>query len=297
MEIKKVNFIGVGAPRCGTTWIAECLMQHPEIGFPGIKELNYFSKTRENGKGEYEINGIKKYLQIFEKCKSKKIIGEYSTYYMIDMNVAKIIKKHFPDVKIIISLRNPVERSYSDWKNRKFSHLNEKRNFEDAFFNEEGLDSYKERGMYYKQVKNYLDLFPKENVFIILMEEIKNNPEKVIRELYKFLGVKENFIPKDLHKKSNESLGTKNKFLRKSLKLSSEIYRKLESTFLGKFLSCLKRKTNANELLWKIDQKNKTEKVEEKISEETEKRLREIYFEDIEKLEKLIGRDLESWKS
>lgn len=296
MEIERVDFIGVGAPRCGTTWIADCLMQHPEIGFPGIKELNYFSKTRANGKSEYEINGIKKYLKIFEKCKSKKIIGEYSTYYLIDMNVAKILKKYFPNVKIIISLREPVERAYSDWKNRKFSHLNEKRNFEEAFFKEKGLDSYKERGMYYNQVKNYLDLFSKKQVQIILMEDIKKNPEKVIKDIYSFLGVNENFIPKNLHEKSNESLKTKNEFLRKFLRLSSMIYRKLELTIFGKILFYLKRKTNANEFLWKIDQKNKTEKIEEKLSIKTKKKLRKIYSKDIEKLERLIEKNLREWK-
>lgn len=294
--IKKVDFIGVGAPRCGTTWIAECLMQHPEIGFPGIKELNYFSKTRENGKSDYEIKGIGSYLKIFEKCRNKKIIGEYSTYYMVDLGVAKIIKKHFPEVKIIISLREPVQRAFSDWKNRKFSHLTEKRNFEEAFFNESGLDSYMERGKYYEQVKNYLKLFSRKNIHLILMEEIKKNPEKVIKELYQFLEVDENFVPKNIHEKTNESKKTKNKFLRKFFKLSSVIYRKLEQMFFGNFLSYIKRKTNANEILWKIDQKNKKEEIEEKLSKETEEKIRKLYVQDIEKLEKLIKKNLSDWK-
>lgn len=297
MMNKNIDFIGVGAPRCGTTWIAECLMQHPEIGFPETKELNYFSKTRANGKSDYDLNGIDKYLKIFEKCKNKKIVGEYSTYYMVDLNVARIIKKHFPNVKIIICLREPVERAFSDWKNRKFSHLTEKRNFETAFFEENGLDSYKERGMYHKQIKNYLELFPKKNIQIILMEEIEKNPEKVIRGLYKFLGINEKFIPINLHKKTNESKKTKNKFLRKFFKLSSVIYRKLEQTFIGKFLTYLKRKTNANEILWKIDQKNKLENIKEKLSPELKTKLKKVYLEDIKKLEKLIDRDLGSWKN
>jgi len=151
--------------------------------------------------------------------------------------------------------------------------------------------------MYHKQIKNYLELFPKKNIQIILMEEIEKNPEKVIRGLYKFLGINEKFIPINLHKKTNESKKTKNKFLRKFFKLSSVIYRKLEQTFIGKFLTYLKRKTNANEILWKIDQKNKLENIKEKLSPELKTKLKKVYLEDIKKLEKLIDRDLGSWKN
>jgi len=128
------------------------------------------------------------------------------------------------------------------------------------------------------------------------MEEIKKNPEKVIKELYQFLEVDENFVPKNIHEKTNESKKTKNKFLRKFFKLSSVIYRKLEQMFFGNFLSYIKRKTNANEILWKIDQKNKKEEIEEKLSKETEEKIRKLYVQDIEKLEKLIKKNLSDWK-
>lgn len=293
---KEIDFIGVGAPRCGTTWIAECLMEHPEISFPYTKELNYFSHTREKSKSEYDISGIKGYLRMFQSCEKKK--GEFSTYYMVDEEVAGIIKKYFPTTKIIISIRNPVERAYSDWKNMKFFHLKEKRNFEEAFLQgmENKLDDYKERGLYFKQIKNYLDKFPKKNIKIIIYEDINKNPLEVIKALYEFLEVDSSFIPKKINEKINVSKQLKSNNLKNAFNVLSKIYRKLETSFLGGILVFLKRKTKINELLWKRTKGEEKKEIIERMDEKTRRKILDFYLEDIEKTEKLIGRNLKEWK-
>ena len=298
MKNVKIDFIGVGAPRCGTTWIAECLMEHPEICFPYTKELNFFSKTRANNtKSEYEISGIEGYYKLFENCDGEKKKGEFSTYYMIDKNAAEIIKKHFPEIKIIIALRNPVDRAFSDYKNVKYIHLKEKDDFETAFFKfDKGLDSYSERGKYYLQLKKYFENFPKKNIKIIILEDVEKNPEKILKELYEFLEVDNLFVPSIINKKSNESKAVEAKTEKKFANWLSKIYRNLEWGFLGRILTGIKRKTKINEILWKKTRESEQKEIEEKLNPGLRERILEYYLDDIKKTEKLLGRKFEEWK-
>ena len=302
MQKIKVDFIGLGAAKCGTTWITDNLRAHPEIGYPEINELNYFSKTRANNtKSEYSLSGLKGYLQLF-KNHVKKVNGEFSTHYLPDSTTAEIIKKHFPNIKLLVALREPVERAYSDYLNNKYLSLTENQDFETAFFNRHKsyYDNYKEKGMYYKQLKPYFNLFPRKNIKIILLEDIKENPKKTIKEIYSFLQVDPNFIPPEIDKRSNISSKTRFIFFRKFMNSLSNTVHFLESKgkTLGKILSFLKRKTKLNKLYWYLVNTLNKEKLEkEKLSPELKKKLQKTYSEDIKKLEKLIKRDLSKWKN
>src|SRR3989344_3247775 len=159
-----VNFIGIGAGRSGTIWMLNALEEHPQIWFPNPRELNYFSSPREdNSPSEYEKRGIKGYLDLFKKCPKEKICGEFSSHYMPDPKVSKIIKEHFPNVKILAIIREPVERAFSDYVRGKEFHLKENQDFESAFFAKKNKlykegDGYRERGFYYKHLKPYFDI-------------------------------------------------------------------------------------------------------------------------------------------
>ncbi|HLD97900.1 MAG TPA: sulfotransferase [Candidatus Nanoarchaeia archaeon] len=294
----EIDFAGIGAARSGTTWIAECLMEHPEIFFPYTKELNYFSKTRANNtKSEYEIRGINGYFELFKNSKGKKK-GEFSTYYLYDPDASKIIKKYFPNIKLIVSLREPVSRAYSDWNNIKLSDLKEKEDFEQAFFRkkkENDLDNYMERGMYYKHLKVYFDLFPRKNIHVIIYEDINKNPEKVVKELYRFLGVNPNFKPKSLHEKVNPQQATKVKSLRYIINFLRKITLFLENVGLGKIISFIKRSTKINSFFESINKANKKKVKKEQMSSELFEKIRKVYEKDTKDLEKLINRKLTEW--
>lgn len=294
-----IDFVGIGAARSGTTWIAQCLMEHPQIFFPYTKELNYFSKTRANNtKSEYEIRGIKGYLDLFKNGGNKKR-GEYSTYYLYDEGAAKLIKKYFPDIKIIVSLREPVSRAYSDYTNIKLSDLKEKRTFRKAFLegSKDGeLNDYKGRGMYYKHLKKYFDLFPRRNIHVIIYEDINKNPKKVVKELYRFLGVDSSFVPNTLYQKINPQQATKSASLRHVINFLRGIVLFSEKIGFGKLVSLIKRKTHVNKFFESINKSNKKAVDKEKLNPSVEKEFKKYYTEDIKKLEKQIGRDLSIWK-
>ncbi len=297
-----VDFIGIGAGRSGTTWIVNILSEHPQICCPYLGKLNYFSSVRPyNKESEYDKRGIKGYLDLFKGCKKEQVKGDFSSYYMVNPKVAKIIKKHFPNVKIWACLREPVERAYSDWLSFKRFKLKEKDNFKTAFFKEQkGFypkgDGYRHRGFYYKLLKPYFDLFPKENIKIIFHDDILKNPEKAAKEFYGFLNVDDSYLPKNLREKPAKSTETKFKIIRYIINSLAEISHKLERGRFGDFIFFIKRKTKINEIFNKINDFNVKESDKPKLSQELKKKLKLVYLEDIEKLEKLIGKDLSSWK-
>ena len=104
------NFVGVGARKAGTTWLAECLREHPEIFMSTPKELSYFGKRYRTSRSE------EWYLSHFQHAGDYRAVGEYSPSYIRDPDAAKRILEDLGEVKIICALRNPVERFLSDYK-------------------------------------------------------------------------------------------------------------------------------------------------------------------------------------
>src|SRR3989338_8844309 len=106
--ITKIDFIGVGAMRCGTTWIWQCLIEHPRICSIPKKEVNFFREE------SYE-DRLDEYLAKFSHCPTDSLKGEFTPSYINRLDCAERIKRFFPDVKIIICLRNPIDRAYDQY--------------------------------------------------------------------------------------------------------------------------------------------------------------------------------------
>lgn len=286
MEKKfRLNSIGVGAEKCGTTWLANMMEAHPEICFIDRKDTGFLYAPVFDIK-EYE----KHFIGDGVKC-------DWSVAYLPDPNVAKRIKEFFPDVKIIVALRNPINRIVSAYNYHKYwTFVIKAETLEEAI--KKYPDKYIGRSSYYKQLKVYYDLFPKEQIKVVLMEDIKNNSKKVLKELYAFVGVNPDFIPKDIFKRSN--VARKRKY--KSFKLilqnayvpSIKYLKEKVPTFIRliKFFGFGK----ISSIVEYIDGQNVTSLEKEKIKDETRAMLLKILLPDIEKTEKLIGRDLSAWK-
>ena len=179
----KLDFVGIGAPKAATTWIAQCLMEHPNICFPkNIKEMHFFNK-RHIAYGNsvqnknYETKGFNWFKSRFNHCKKNSKKGEFSVSYLSCPAACKRIKKHFPKAKIIVSLRNPIDRVYS-------AYLYGKRygDYKDSFEQTIKKDKYLlEKGLYGKYLPNYLKNF--KEVKIIFVDDMKKNPKKIIQDL------------------------------------------------------------------------------------------------------------------
>lgn len=183
-----VDFMVIGAAKCGTTSLAYELSQHPKINFSKIKEPHFFSRIIDWKKN------IQEYHTLFDE-EEGKIYGEASPYYTLHpefIDTSKRIFEYNPEIKLIYIIRNPIERIYSNYK---FQHAFNLLKYPLKDMEKEILENpiYINRSKYYMQIEQYLKYFPKEQLLICHLEEYIENRPKVLNSIYSFLGI-ENFI-------------------------------------------------------------------------------------------------------
>lgn len=265
------NFLIIGAPRAGTTWLAKIFYNHPDIYIPFEKELHFFDKHYEKGLAYYE--------SFFEGRKEETAVGEATPDYLSGIyskyDVPSLIKQHLPNVKLIVSLRNPVERVYSRYLNARAKYpQNANLTFEEKLRQK---PEFIEEGFYYDQLLRYYKLFPSEQILVILFDEITDNPKEVLCKIYRFLDVNPNFECGLENVKVNTSAGKV--YLGRSRML----------WYFYKVLFHLKFYHTADLVL----KANSTEQPQ--INPATKKMLVEAYREKNLQLQDLIGRDLDRW--
>lgn len=193
------NFFIVGAAKSGTTSLHNYLDKHPKISMSKIKEPQFFSRVLVSDDDPIKpVRDEKKYLELFDITEETKILGESTANYLPDPKAAYLIKKFNPDSKILITLRNPITRTYSAYYN--FVKKPEKHgNFFEQVKNEIRLMKNGKKpeymivgnSLYYENVKRYLEIFGSKNVKIIFFEEWQRNLDKTINEILFFLGIKD----------------------------------------------------------------------------------------------------------
>ena len=102
MKEKSIDFVGIGAQKAGSSWVAEKLRLHPEICLSEPKELNFFNEKHPYArpdKDNYQSEGISTYLSYFQHCLSQNIRGEFSPNYLWDPRAPERIYQHFPNSK------------------------------------------------------------------------------------------------------------------------------------------------------------------------------------------------------
>ncbi len=212
MTARWPNLFVVGAAKCGTTTIARYLAQHPEIGFSAVKEPNFFALAGLNlhdmpGPADPEIlwrelyqwsiTDEREYLQLFAAHADRPIRAEASVRYLACAEAASRIRKHAPAAKIIIMLRHPAKRAWSHYAMMRCLYQLEPLEFDEAIMAEEarraaGWDydwQYLAVSRYADQVARYLDCFDRSQVRIFFLEQLVKQPESMLEELLRFVGV------------------------------------------------------------------------------------------------------------
>ena len=284
------DFIIVGAPKAGTTSLYHYLMSHPQVFMSEPKEVNFFSSGEISNQGlyynDYLVKNLADYENLFASATSEQAIGEGSVSYLFYPQTPAKIKSVIPNVKIIILLRNPVERGFSHYL------MDYRLGFVGSPYDEivyqtgshENIhlyyQQYVELGLYYEQVKRYLELFGKAQVRIYLQEDLRTSTDKVIQDLYEFLGVDVSFSP-HTEREHNVFSMPKNRAIQKLY--SNQVVRSIVSMLFSDTL-----KEQIINLLFETKNKPVLNK---KVSDY----LHQIYSSDIEKLENLICKDLSNW--
>lgn len=208
------DFIIAGSPRSGTTYLYNLLDHHPEIYLakPRAPEPKFFLVDEE-----YE-KGLSYYSErFFQPGANFPIRGEKSANYLESPVAAQRMFDCLPHLKLIFVLRNPVDRAFSNflWSTRNG---HETLSFAEAIELEATRESsyapkvrfarpysYLSRGMYAKLLKAYLNLFPEEQIRIVLQDEIVSDPSRITAELMTFVGARVALPPIDLNEPINTS--------------------------------------------------------------------------------------------
>ena len=220
----KVDFFIVGAPKSGTTSLYNYLQAHPEICMSIKKEPNFFSNEEINKQGLYYnrkcITSYEDYHKLFLNRTESQIIGESSVSYLFYPDIASKLYDYNSNAKIIVLLRNRVERAFSHYLMDYRLGLVDLP-FEDILFKKTKhtnlhlyYQQYIELGMYYRQVMRYYSVFNKKNILIINTDDFNKDTLKTLTDVYSFLNVDVNFEPK-IDMRYNKYIEANNIFLNK----------------------------------------------------------------------------------
>jgi sulfotransferase family protein len=195
--MSQIDFIGIGAPKCGTTWLSAQLEAHPQIGFAPDKEVYYFADTIARRMAGQELRcferGVAWYHEQFPPAVGAvSCRGEFCPAYLYSEEAAARIAAYRPEIKLLLCLRPPVEMIYSwYWYNRNAVVASLPQTFEEM------MESpfLRDLGCFARNLRPYLHRFPAENILVVQFEAIRRDPDRVREEVYKFLNVAADFKP------------------------------------------------------------------------------------------------------
>lgn len=289
-EIAGPNFFVVGAQKCGTTSIYEHMRKHPQVFLPEIKEPEFYSSKPGAGKILYAQNcgSLEAYRLQYRGSEAYLASGDFSTGYLWDPNAPKRIHDVCPEAKIIVMLRDPVVRAHSAYLMLLRDGLDSSPSFSEAMRRDKARDDtswftawhYVEAGMYYAQVKRYIDLFGSDRVLVLMFDDFVKTPLAVLTGIARHIGIDpEPFNALDLSEVHNSFKLPRSIFFYRILR--NEHIMKLRHSLLP---SAFQRWLKSNSLLYNTQKPP--------LDLESRSYLQQVYAPDIARLENLLGRKL-----
>lgn len=290
-EKKRVFLIGTA--KAGTTSLYNYLKQHPEIFLPNIKEIHYFSEVTSSNKLDFLppkkgktyhtkiIKDREAYFSLFQETKNQKYLADFSPSYLYDQFSAEKIHQEFPNAKIMVILREPIGRAYSQYLMERRIGIEKQEDFftalKDDYENNRkriwGKDHlYVDHGFYYKQLKRYTELFSEDQILCLSFDDLVKNPSQVLKKIVNFLEIDNSFNFKlgEVHNKYK----THRNIISKKL-----IEHKEKIIYLTEILPKFAVKIIKNILFKKAEKPP--------LDIKAEKYLKEVYLEDYQKLKEI----------
>ena len=191
-KVDHVDFIVGGVQKAGTTALHDFLAQHPQVALLRDQALHFFDKPEHfTGEPDYQI-----LHNNFAPGRRWRIAGEVTADYLYYPQALERIARYNPQIKLIVSLRNPTERAFSQWNMRR-DKGQEPLEFLDALKRDQEIgvwkrprgDGYIARSLYFPQLEKVFDLFPRERVLVLKYEEFRRNPSPTVDRMFDFLGL------------------------------------------------------------------------------------------------------------
>lgn len=279
----KPTFIGLGGQKCASSWLYQVFNDHPDAFVSTPKELNFFSSLYERGCQWYESH--------FTEAAGRLAVGEISPSYLPDSDAPARAHAYAPNLRIILALRDPVERAYSN-------HLHDIRlgyyKGTDLSF-EAGLENnpmYVEQSRYARHLSRWLAFFPMSQVLVVLQEEIRADPVAQARRVYEFLGIAAEHTSDFIGRRANESYLPKSRSWENFIRSAGAMTRRSGFAWLDSLL----RRTGAISALHRGNRLEIRDIVPPAM-DATRARLHATLADDTLRLAQILGRKKLPWKT
>lgn len=294
---RKPNFFIAGAPKCGTTSLFHYLRQHPDVFMTETKEMHFFG--RDLG-FQHRFRDEALYRSEFDAWGEQAAGGEASVWYSYSKEAANDIYQFNPNAKIVIALRNPTDMVHAQHAQATYVGSETIPDFDEALAAEEGRRSgeiptdphhgpkvfyYRQIARYTEQLKRFVDLFGREQVHIIVFDDLKSDVNRVYAELLTFLGV-DSTLKADLHPR-NTNRRFKNKTLHYWVNNPNPGFKRfVESVVPEKLWRSVKAR---------LQQANTSNRPRDPMKPQTRAMLNEVYADEVAQLSEYLSRDLTHW--
>ncbi len=279
------TFMIPGAAKAGTSYVAHILSQHPDVFLPHIKEPGYFSTDPTEGRHH---RGYAYYRKLLAPGRGAKHLGDASSTYLWDPASPKLISQHIPDVKLIVILRNPIERTYSGyWQDIKSG--KQLVDFKSGLLDKHWrIGEMVQRSRYDLQLRRYLEFFNREQILILLYDKLSMDPQETIDKMLTFLNLVP--LPQDVDVRSriNPAGVPRSRAVARLLrnkKLMGLVRDAVPATWAPK----LKKTIDAMRHL------NQRDGSYPKMDDETRRHLVEIFRAPVAELSQMLETDLTHW--
>jgi Sulfotransferase domain len=264
-----VTFLMVGCQRCGSTWVYEALKEHPEVFLPAAKQTHFFDLSYENS--------MDWYLDHFDNLKPiHKAVGEVATSYCLPEAIP-LMAKELPNIKIIMVMRNPIERANSFYRSR--APHEDWKSFDDALNNDPEILS---RGQYIDQIEILLNHYTKDQILFLFYDDLQKDERAYISQIYKFLGVDSTFEPSVIGNPIRAAMFPRLRRILRQMGLTP-LVNLVNKSFVGDMLRRY------------IKKKQNSQGTPNNIPQHIEEKLRKHFQPYNKRLAEFSGRNLGSW--
>jgi hypothetical protein len=277
--MSELDFLIVGAQKSGSTSLRAFLEEQEKDIFILNRELHFWNRN-----GQYQDGaGLNAYLENFAEAKPNQIKGEKSPSYLVSKEAPERIHKHFPEVKIIAILRNPIDRAYSAyWHGRRVGAIEASTTFGQAVRNykvNQGkpYGDLVSAGFYSEQIARYLNFFPLKQLHVISFESTLTQSGDELHGVLKFL------LPNSAIADQESQLA----FPKRNVARASRFPKLNEAIFKSKFLSYSTKS--------RISKKSLVELKVPEMLEDDRKFLQDIYGGENQALQSILGKNF-GWK-
>ncbi|HEX4638721.1 MAG TPA: sulfotransferase [Chthoniobacterales bacterium] len=196
--VERLDFIVAGAQKSGTTALHYFLKRHPQITLPDREEMHFFDNEEIFSRPPIDYDLLHRHFP--RRLRSTSVVGEVTPSYLYWPRAIERIHIYNPRIKLVIVLRNPIDRAFAHWNMQRFKER-EPLDFLDALREERKrivelapIDArrfaYVDRGFYSTQLDRVFKFFPREHVHIVKFENFRDKKQETLASIFDFLRVK-----------------------------------------------------------------------------------------------------------